>query len=245
MTEEQINDQRSALGCPSGVESVRPSTESDPQACIPADPGAPTRPELRSPAATLIYRPVTYVERLNLRQLFSSQRPLEVELGSGDGSFLAQYARLNPDLNFLAVERLLGRLRKLDRKGLRAGLTNLRLIRIEASYFAEYLLPRESVRALHIYFPDPWPKRRHHKNRLIHTLFTEVTRQVLEPNGKVYLRTDNADYFAQMTDVFQSNSAFRIIDTPSPLSGIKTDFERDFEAKGVPTLRAAYQRAEG
>jgi tRNA (guanine-N7-)-methyltransferase len=184
---------------------------------------------------------MSYLERLDLDRLFPHKQPLEVELGSGDGSFLAQYASLNPHHNFLGVERLLGRLRKLDRKGLRAGLTNLRLIRIEASYAVEYLLPLESVETLHIYFPDPWPKRRHHKNRLVNARFAEAARKALEPGGSVYLRTDNADYFAQMTEVFEANSAFQRIDTKDSLSAIKTDFERDFEAAGVPTLRAGFR----
>mgnify|MGYP003693985443 CR=1 FL=1 len=101
---------------------------------------------------SLIYRPDSYFERLDLSRLFASNRPLDIELGSGDGSF-GGYARLHPDKNFLGVERLLGRLRKIERKGFRAGLTNLRLIRIEASYLIQYLIPAGSVVALHVYFP--------------------------------------------------------------------------------------------
>jgi len=191
---------------------------------------------------TLIYRPPSYVERLRLAELFPAPRPLEVELGSGDGSFLAEYARLNPELNLLGIERLLGRMRKLDRKGLRAGLTNLRLIRLEASYVVEYLLPQNSVNALHIYFPDPWPKRRHHKHRLLNARLVEVIQQILDSQGRVFLRTDNAEYFAQMNAVFQANAAFQHIDAPTSLTQIQTDFERDFAAKGVPILRTAYER---
>jgi len=174
--------------------------------------------------------------------LFPRLQPLEVELGSGDGSFIAQYAQLLPDRNFLAVERLLGRLRKINRKGLRAGLANLRLVRIEASYLLEYLLPRESLRALHVYFPDPWPKRKHRKNRLVNARFTELARRVLTPGGVVYLRTDDEDYFAQMTAAFAANTDFCLAEMPAELSRIMTDFEKDFLAKGVNTRRAAYQR---
>ncbi len=174
--------------------------------------------------------------------MFPRLQPLEVELGSGDGSFIAQYAQLHPERNFLAVERLLGRLRKIDRKGLRAGLANLRLVRIEASYLLEYLLPRESLRALHVYFPDPWPKRRHRQNRLVNARFTELARQVLAPCGVVYLRTDDEDYFAQMTAAFAANTDFSLAEMPAELNRIMTDFEKDFLAKGVNTLRAAYQR---
>src|SRR5262245_10749842 len=104
---------------------------------------------------SLLYRPESWVHPLPLAEMFAESQPLEVELGSGDGSFLAQWAGAHPERNFIGVERLLGRLRKLDRKGQRLGLRNLRVMRIEASYFLEYLLPPESVSALHVYFPDP------------------------------------------------------------------------------------------
>ena len=194
------------------------------------------------PGATLVYPLTSIVEPLRPDHLFRELQPLEVELGSGDGSFALEYARLHPELNLLAVERLLGRLRKLDRKGMRAGLSNLRLVRIEASYLMEYLLPRESVRALHVYFPDPWPKRKHLKNRLVNARFTEIARQVLAPQGAVYLRTDSGDYFSHMTQAFSGNRDFVLAETPAETSAILTDFEKDFLSKGVATHRTAYRR---
>src|ERR1022692_4021594 len=92
------------------------------------------------------------VERLDLAALFPRPQPLEVELGCGDASFLVEYARRNPGKNFIGVERLLGRIQKLDRKGRRAGLANLRGVRIESSYFLQHLLPPGSAETLHIYF---------------------------------------------------------------------------------------------
>ena len=192
--------------------------------------------------ATLIYRLPTITERLALDELFVHPQPLEVELGSGDGSFILQYATHKPERNFLGVERLLGRLRKINRKGLRAGLNNLRLLRIEARYFLEYLLPDESVCALHVYFPDPWPKRKHLRHRLINPRFTELARRVLAPGGAVFLRTDDADYFGQMTAVFADNPSFAPETTPAALLAIVTDFERDFLARGIPTRHAAFKR---
>lgn len=198
--------------------------------------------ELAPAAPTLIHRLTSIVTRLDLAEMFPPARPLEVELGSGDGSFLVNYARLHPGRNFLGVERLLGRLRKLDRKARRAGLVNLLCLRIESAYFLEYLLPRESVAALHIYFPDPWPKRKHRKNRLINARFTELALQALTPKGLVFLRTDDEDYFRQMVEVFGANPAFRALETPEEISAIVTDFERDFLLRGVQTLRAAYAK---
>ncbi|MDB6112511.1 MAG: tigr00091: trna ((7)-)-methyltransferase [Pedosphaera sp.] len=193
-------------------------------------------------APTLIYKLTSIVKRLEPTQIFPQTQPLEVELGSGDGSFLVNYAKLHPERNFLGVERLLGRLRKLSRKGLRAGLTNLRGLRIESAYFVEYLLPPQSVSALHIYFPDPWPKRKHRKNRLINARFTELVHSALAPDGVIYLRTDDEDYFLQMQTVFAANPSFRLVETPAELSAVITDFERNFHARGVATRRSAYAK---
>jgi tRNA (guanine-N7-)-methyltransferase len=192
-------------------------------------------------SANLIYDLPSIVERLDLTRIFPKPQPLEVELGCGDASFLVVYAGLHPERNFIGVERLLGRLRKLDRKGRRAGLTNLRGVRVESSYFLEYLLAPRSVSALHVYFPDPWPKKRHHKNRLINERFPEITRTALAPGGVVYLRTDDKEYFGQMTGVFESVTEFRKIETPSELVVLPTDFEREFNKRGINTLRAAYR----
>jgi tRNA (guanine-N7-)-methyltransferase len=164
-----------------------------------------------------------------------------VELGCGDATFLLNCARQHPERNFIGVERLSGRIRKLDRKGRRAGLTNLRGVRIESSYFLEYLLPPRSASALHVYFPDPWPKRKHWKHRFINERFPEVAQRALTDGGTVYLRTDDRNYFEQMQTVFAASKAFSAIETPSELSALLTDFEEDFQKRGVNTLRAAYE----
>lgn len=191
---------------------------------------------------SLILKPASYIDKLDWTRLFQRAQPVEIELGSGDGSFLAQYAKLHPERNFLGVERLLGRLRKLNKKGLRAGLTNLALLRLEASYLMEFLVARESIAALHVYFPDPWPKRKHRKNRLINERFTEVAANMLPVGGVVYLRTDDLDYFEQMTRVFNASPRFGAVETPPELAAVVTDFERNFHLRGVPTNHAAYQR---
>jgi tRNA (guanine-N7-)-methyltransferase len=188
----------------------------------------------------MIFRPASYIERLDLTELFPTPQPLEVELGAGDGSFLIQWAKANPQHNFIGIERLLGRIRKIERKAKRAGLNNVRLMRIEASYFLEYLLARNSVSALHIYFPDPWPKRKHRRNRLINDAFAEMCTRALAPGGTVFLRTDDPDYFAQMLSVF---NRFKPVTTSPEIAAILTDFERDFQKRGIATLAAAYRLA--
>lgn len=190
----------------------------------------------------MIYDLPSILERLALTELFPCPQPLEVELGCGDASFLADYAARHRGRNFLGIERLLGRIRKLDRKGQRAGLTNLRGVRIESAYFLEYLLPPNAATALHIYFPDPWPKLKHRWHRLINERFPVLAWQALSPGGVVYLRTDDADYFAQMTSVFAADRRFHPVETPADLASVRTDFEVEFNDQGIPTRRAAFRR---
>jgi tRNA (guanine-N7-)-methyltransferase len=189
----------------------------------------------------LLYELPTILERLDLTTLFPTPQPLEVELGCGDASFLAEYARRNTATNFIGVERLLGRIQKLHRKASHHGLTNVRGVRIESAYFLQWLMPANSAQALHIYFPDPWPKKKHRRHRLINEAFPALARTVLTPGGTVYLRTDDTDYFEQMTEVFRAAREFTPVETPASLAQITTDFERDFNAQGIPTLRAAYR----
>lgn len=190
---------------------------------------------------SLLFTPASYVEPLDLAAVFPRQQPVELEIGCGDGGFLALYAARHPERNFIGLERLKGRVGKLDRRGQRDGLTNLRLVRIEAEYFVKYLLPAASLAAMHIYFPDPWPKKRHHKNRLVKTGFPDEVARVLQPGGGVFLRTDDLDYFTQMREVFDGAPQFKVVETPAELREVVTDFERDFNAQGIPTNHAAYR----
>jgi tRNA (guanine-N7-)-methyltransferase len=201
-------------------------------------------PDLKTqanPPENLVVGLRSIVEPLDLAEIFPKPQPLEVELGCGDASFLVEYARRNLEKNFIGGERLLGRISKLDKKGRRAGLKNLRGVRIESSYFLQFLLPPKSVSALHIYFPDPWPKKRHHKNRLINENFPALARATLASGGIIYLRTDDEDYFQQMREVFGVDKKFKEVETPVELAELPTDFERDFNARGIQTLRAAYE----
>jgi len=191
---------------------------------------------------SLLVQLQTILEPLKPAELFPQGQPLEVELGCGDASFLVEYARRNPGKNFIGVERLLGRIQKLDKKGRRAGLENTRGVRIESAYFLEYLLPPHGANALHIYFPDPWPKKKHARHRLINEQFPALAARALATDGIVYLRTDDTDYFLQMNEVFGAVNFFEKTETPPALSEITTDFEREFNAQGIPTLRVAYRR---
>ena len=190
---------------------------------------------------SLVVRP-DIMQRLDFAALFGNGHPVELELGAGDGSFLLRHAAAHPGVNFIGVERLLGRLRKIDRKGRRLGLANLRAIRLEAAYLLEWMIPAASLSAIHVYFPDPWPKRRHWKRRLVNLRFTEIAARALVPGGRLYVRTDDASYFQQMTEVGNAQAGFSAVAEPPDLLAVTTDFEADFNRDGIPTLHAAWER---
>ena len=197
------------------------------------------------PDKSLLYPITSAIEPIDLVKLFPVEQPMELELGCGDGSFTLEYALAHPDRNIVALERLLGRISKLDRKAHRAGLKNLRLLRAEAAYVLEYLLPSGLLDAIHVYFPDPWPKKRHHKNRLISNKFPPLAEHLLRESGIVYLRTDNTEYFEQMLEVFNAAEGYETAETPESIKLAVTDFEQEFNAQGIPTCYAAFRKNRG
>ena len=204
-----------------------------------------SRKKLLPPDKSLLYPITSAIEPIDLVNLFPVEQPLELELGCGDGSFTLEYALAHPDRNIVALERLLGRISKLDRKAHRAGLKNLRLLRAEAAYVLEYLLPSGLLDAIHVYFPDPWPKKRHHKNRLISDKFPPLAEHLLRESGIVYLRTDNTEYFEQMLEVFNAAEGYETAETPESIKRVVTDFEQEFNEQGIPTCYAAFRKTRG
>jgi tRNA (guanine-N7-)-methyltransferase len=203
--------------------------------------GETARPAQPSSAVVLV-RLTSVLDPLDLPALFGRVAPVEVDLGSGDGGFLLRRAPQCPERDFLAAERLLGRVRKLERKAPRLGITNIRAVRVDAAYLARHLLVPGSVHAFHIYFPDPWPKKRHRRRRLVNAELAVALHRALAPGGAVYLRTDDADYFAQMEEVFAASPGFARTPTPPELLAVRTDFEEEFLAQGKATLHAAYRK---
>src|SRR5271168_3085096 len=106
--------------------------------------------EVSSPSVIL----ADICRRFDWRELFGNERPIELDLGAGDGGFALAYAKQHPEINLLAVERLLGRVRKIEKRAARVGLANLRVLRLEFGYFVKYILPPDSVSVAHIMFPD-------------------------------------------------------------------------------------------
>lgn len=139
--------------------------------------------------------PADYFSEICLSDYFEQEAPLEVDLGCGDGKFTLEMAEHYPERNFLAVERLLGRVRKVCRGAEKRGLKNVRVLRLESLYTLEWLLSEGCVSRLHLLCPDPWPKAKHHRRRLFQKPFLNAMVRVLQPNGELLFKTDHDEYF--------------------------------------------------
>lgn len=207
-------------------------------------------------AESIELSPSDYFTALDIVEVFRAraEAPLEVDIGSGDGSFLVEMAERHPERNFLGLERLLGRVRKTCRRAARLGLDNVRVLRIENAYAVRHLLPPGSVSTFHILFPDPWPKRRHWRRRLIQPPFLDALAHALHPGGELRIKTDDAPYFAHIrAAIAERAQLFRELPWPetpevgeanadadgnSNADDPLTDFERRFVARGLPIYRA-------
>ena len=142
---------------------------------------------------------------LNLNTAFGREAPKVLEIGFGMGTATAAIAQAHPETDYLGVEvhtpgvgALLKRMGELD-------LTNLRIVQHDAVEVLEHMLPNACLDGVHIFFPDPWHKKRHHKRRLIQPAFVALLVRKLKPGGYLHLATDWADYAEQMLAVLSAN----------------------------------------
>jgi len=195
--------------------------------------------------AARLYEPPTYFRPLGKAEIFASteerpEAPLEVDVGCGDGGFLLDLAAAHPERNFLGLEKLLGRARKVARQAARRGLTNVKAMQIDSPYAVRHLLPRGGVARLHLLFPDPWPKAKHAKNRLVQPAFCRDVHRLLIPGGEWLFKTDHPEYFTEAVGAIRSSGLFTETTWPEdaflyPL----TDFECQWlaEGKGIQGAR--------
>ncbi len=187
--------------------------------------------------------PLPYQNGFDPRHWFpqaTQGHPLELEIGSGKGTFLVQHGSLLPGVNFIGIEYARAFWKYAADRVRRHELANVRLLHGEAASFVTCYLPDACLRTVHIYFPDPWPKTRHHKRRLIQTAFLRELHRVLEPDGCVRLATDHADYFAWMQERAGEASALFTVEPFEPPAGagegelVGSNFERKYRREGRP-----------
>ncbi len=177
--------------------------------------------------------PRDYFAEQTAEQLFSRPGPIEVDLGCGDGSFLIQLAQQYPERNFLGVERLMGRVKKVCKKAFRAELPNVKVLRLETLYTVGWLLPKGQISRVHLICPDPWPKEKHHKNRLMQEPFFQAVHTLLEPGGEFLFRTDHEEYYDWAVERMAQFAPFQT--TPWAEDDFyypKSDFQLQWEAEG-------------
>ena len=136
--------------------------------------------------------------KIDFGRIFGRPGPVHIEIGTGKATFLLNEAMAQPNVNFLGIERARKYYRcAVDRIG-RWALTNVRIIRTDAAAFLAEFVPAGSIDCFHIYFPDPWPKRRHHKRRFFCPENLQQLLRCLKTSGDLKIATDHADYFEQI-----------------------------------------------
>jgi len=193
---------------------------------------------LPRPAMAGEFVPEDYFRKLEPAEICRGGKPLELDLGCGDGAFLLALARHHPEREFLGVERLLGRVRKVCRKLTGHQLENARVLRLESRYVIEWLLPAAAVSRLHLLCPDPWPKVRHHRRRLVQVEFLAAVRRALVPGGEFLFMTDHEDYFRWAQAKLELFGGFeRLAWQEDEFFYPKTDFQQLWESEGKTMWR--------
>jgi tRNA (guanine-N7-)-methyltransferase len=173
---------------------------------------------------------------LDLERLFGNRRLVELEVGPGKGAFLLARARRRPEINVLAVEWVPRYACYAADRAHRAGLENVRVIRADAETVFRSHLADGSLWRVHIHFPDPWPKVKHHRRRLIKPAFARDVHRTLRIGGWVGVVTDHADYFGVIARVFGAERGLATVPF-APAAGLSeglvgTNFERKYASKG-------------
>lgn len=199
-------------------------------------------PELRVDAESLL-------RGVDWRAVFGSDGPVEVEIGIGKGRFLLAAAETRPDVLHFGVEWANQYLRIAERRAARRGLTNVRFARVDARELLG-ALARASVRAYYIFYPDPWPKKRHHKRRLLQLTTANQLARSLAPGGALHVATDHADYWETIEPLFDAHPAFERRTLfggegfPLPVDGPLTNFEAKYGLEGRMRHRASWERRD-
>lgn len=178
---------------------------------------------------------------VDLSREFDQERPLVLEIGSGKGRFLVESARHNPDRNYVGVEKSLHYYRVIVRKLDRFGLDNARVVNFDAAEVVEKMFPDESIDEVHIYFPDPWPRKKTKKRRIAQEQVLRTISARMKPEATGVFVTDHHDYFLdaipEFEKVFECESG-EVPETTAP----RTNYEAKYREEGRPIYEVTFQR---
>jgi len=176
-------------------------------------------------------------------ELFDRQAPTDVDIGSGKGKFLNEMATAHPERNFLAVERAAKYHRLCCERAARRGLTNVRLVRTTAEDFLFRLVDENSVARFFVLFPDPWPKKRHHKRRFFKAQTVEAVARALEPGGRLLVKSDHAAYAEVIGEVLATAHGLQAIDATEAFAELPlTGFEHKYRIEGREIFSFALEK---
>ncbi len=176
------------------------------------------------------------------KSFFGRRAPLEVEIGSGKARFLIASAQASPDRDYLGIERSLSYYRLCRERLARTTLPNARIVRSDGRLFVESALAPASVAAFHIYFPDPWPKKKQKKRRLLDGIFLELLAARLEPRGTLRIATDHPDYGRSLGPLLETVPSLERIEWTSLPAPAPTHYELKYSREGRPIWRFAARR---
>jgi len=191
--------------------------------------------------------PICLAPTVRWHDIFGNDHPVEVEIGPGKGAFLLAHAQHTPERNFFAVEICKRRAFRLAYLIDRDGPSNIRAIHADMRCLIQTPLWPGGVSVYHLYFPDPWWKRRHHERRLFHADFAAALAQTLLPGGKILFASDVQEYFVKIVQQFSTVPELRqfpwerdhVNKRGKP---ILTDFERKFRELGQPIYYAGFEK---
>jgi len=174
---------------------------------------------------------------LDLQSVFGREAPVVLEIGFGNGETLVQQAAEHPEWDFIGIEVHEPGIGHCLIKARDAGVSNLRLIRHDAIEVLTEQIPGDSLSRVNLYFPDPWPKKRHHKRRIVQATFLELVADRLQPGASLHIATDWANYAEHIDETLEASNRFectlrREHDGDRPLDRPQTKFERRGLKKG-------------
>ncbi|MCH8307192.1 MAG: tRNA (guanosine(46)-N7)-methyltransferase TrmB [Proteobacteria bacterium] len=170
-------------------------------------------------------------ELIDLDSVFGRAAPSVLEIGFGNGETLVEQAAANPSTDFIGIEVHEPGVGHCLLRAHAAGISNLRLSRHDAIDVLRHQIPDASLRRINLYFPDPWPKKRHHKRRILQHDFLQMLSRKIEPGGTFHIATDWQDYAEQIDELIGSDHSFRLSERRThgggdPLDRSTTKFER-------------------
>ena len=192
---------------------------------------------------------------IDWKAFFGNSHPVEIEIGSGKGRFLLEASKRHPAVNYIGVERAQKyvaltqerfekHMRHFGVDSASGAFSNVRLVWTDANYFLTRYVPAGSVQAYHIYFPDPWPKKRQRKRRIFRNQdFLSALMHTLNPDGgRLYIATDYEEYFQEIQERLAGLPLLRPAEANlSPDQDIATNFEMKYTLEGREIYRAVYE----